>query len=124
MLDTINTWLAFAGKFFSDWPAVSSILIAVFMSWAPGVVWDNWFSPDDWKPRRVKQVSLGITMVIAATVSVACWHEFSPEDGLGLIAVISLASAFSAPLFHLLIGHALDKWVPWINLDATLKKAG
>lgn len=123
MLDTIQHWIAAAGAFFAQYPAMSAILVSDLLSWAPGVVWDNWFAPAGWGPRKVKQISLTITFFVATTVSAVCWHSWAPKDGEVLVVVMSFAFAFSAPLVHLVAGSVLDKYIPWVNLDAKLKKA-
>lgn len=121
MIDTIKSWLHEADIFFTLYPSISAILLAMLLSWPPGMIWDNWFAPESWAPRKVKQVSLGITVAIAAIASGVCWHKFVPTDSMALVVLISIISAFSAPIVHLLIGGVLDKYVPWIDLDAKLK---
>lgn len=122
MLETLQHWIDACGLFFHQYPAISSILIAISLSWAPGMIWDNWFAPESWTSRHVKQYSLTMTFIVAAVVGSVCWRTFVPGDGKAFVYVISGAAAFSAPLAHMVLGSVLDKYVPWINLDARFKK--
>jgi hypothetical protein len=123
MLETLQTWIAAAGTFFGQYPAVSSIFIAISLSWAPGLVWDNWFAPESWTARHIKQYSLTMTFIVAAVVGSVCWRALVPTDGKAMVYVVSGASAFIAPFAHMVLGSVLDKYVPWCNLDGKLKKA-
>lgn len=119
----MKDWIDYALKLAEAYPSVSSIVVAMSLSWAPGVIWDQWFAPQNWPARKVKQYSLTLTFIMAAVVGSVCWRSLVPTDGRAMVYVVSGASAFIAPFAHMLLGSVLDHYVPWINLDGKLKKA-
>jgi hypothetical protein len=123
MLETLQNWVAWLGTFARSYPAIAAIFISISLSWAPSAVWDQWFTPDGMAPKQVKRISLSITFIVAAVVSSVCWRAFVPADGKALVYVVSLAASFIAPFAHMVLASVLTRYVPWINLDSTLKKA-
>lgn len=108
LLDTLELWG-------TKYPELSAMVAGSALSWAPGLILETWFLPTTWPDRKVKQVTLAITVGVATAVSAVLWHWFSPADKKGLVWLVSGAAALSAPAIHIAAARILTHFFPYLD---------
>lgn len=109
------TWLAALEAWGLKYPELTAMLAGSALSWAPGLVLETWFLPLTWTDRKVKQVTLGVTVAVAAGVSALLWHWFDPADKAGVVWLVSGAAALSAPAIHVVVAKILTHFFPYLD---------
>jgi hypothetical protein len=105
------------------YPELAAMVAGSALSWAPGLILETWVLPVTWPDRKVKQVTLGVTVAVATTVSALLWHWFAPLDKKGLVWLVSGAAALSAPVIHLFAAKILTHFFPYLDSVFKFKSA-
>lgn len=116
------TWVNEVLAYGKQYPELAAIAIGMLLSWAPGVILEQWFLPLTWDCRRKKQVTLSVTVFSALIVSAVVWHAFDATDSKTLVFIVSFFAAIGAPFVHIWIAGWLDKHVSWFNSVFTRNK--
>lgn len=109
------TWVTEVLAYGKQYPELAAIAIGMLLSWAPGLILEQWFLPLAWDERHTKQVSLTVTVISALIVSAVVWHALDATDSRSLVIVVSFFAAIGAPFVHIWIAGWLDKHVSWFN---------
>ena len=107
----IDFWLKLAGQY----PDAMAVALGCLLSWPPGLVLETWFLPVTWPDRKIKQVTLSVTMVIAFVASAVLWHALDRADSNTLVGVICLPAALGAPFVHMLAAAVLTHFFPYLD---------
>jgi len=98
-----------------DYPDAFALAVGCLLSWPPGLVLETWFLPEAWPARKVKQVTLSVTMLIAFIVSAAIWHSVDRTDSEGLVGLVSFVAALGAPFVHVAAATVLTHFFPYLD---------
>lgn len=107
----IDYWI----KLVTAYPDAMSVLIGCALSWMPGLVLETWFLPEEWPARKMKQVTLSVTIVIAFVVSTVLWHSLDVADSKTVVGIISFAAALGAPFVHMFAAAVLTHFFPYLD---------
>lgn len=114
LLETIATWC-------TKYPEIAAMGFGSILSWAPGLILETWFLPLEWPDRKVKQVTLSLTVGVATLVSALLWRWFDPSDKEGLVWLVSGAAALSSPVIHIAAASVLTHFFPYLDSVFKLK---
>ena len=98
-----------------QYPELVALGLGSLLSWAPGLVLETWFLPESWPDRKMKQVTLGVTMLVAFTASHVLWRVLDPADTASTVNLISLIAALSAPMVHVMVAKILTHYFPYLD---------
>jgi hypothetical protein len=76
---------------------------------------ETWFLPESWPARKMKQVTLSITVGVAFLSSTLLWHLIDPADSNTVVGFTSFIAALSAPVVHIGVAKVLTHYFPWID---------
>jgi hypothetical protein len=100
----------------TKYPEVAAMVGGTALSWAPGLTLETWVLPEDWPDRKIKQVTLGVTVAVAAVMTAVLWKILDPTpDGGVVVAFLSLGSALSAPVVHKVAAAVLTHFFPYLD---------
>jgi hypothetical protein len=111
----IKGWADWALALIAAWPDTTALVIGAGLSWAPGFILETWFLPPDWPDRRMKQVTLSVTVVVALLTSYVLWRSLDPADKWTTVAVVSSAAACAAPFIHIAVAATITHFLPWTD---------
>jgi hypothetical protein len=112
--------LGTAQSIITQYPDAIAVLFGTALSWAPGLILETWVLPVTWPDRKMKQVTLAITVAVAFISSTVLWHFLDPADSNSFVGFVSFVAALSAPLVHIVAAKYLTAKFPWI--DSVFKK--
>jgi hypothetical protein len=109
-------------RLINQYPEAVAILLSMLLSWSPGLILETWFLPPAWPDRKMKQVTLSITVAVAFVSATVLWHLLDPVDSKGVVGLTSLIAALSAPFVHVGAAAVLTHYFPY--LDSVFKFKG
>jgi hypothetical protein len=109
-------WLNYLLGMATQYPELSAILGGTAMSWAPGLALEMWFLPETWTDRRIKQVTMGVTVGVATVTTLVLWTVLDKTpDKLAVMLLLSGAAALSAPMVHKAAAGVLTHFFPYLD---------